>query len=253
VNTQADEILVRNGAMSPDTMAMRANLDPDDERQKADANPSPQVLNALGVGDTRPGQPGISGKTTSRGVPAGKEPGPSVNPMRAEEGMLESSYEPQSKDKPTQEDMAMASVLLPGEWLTQTKTEIMGLPINGTNPRDNGVRVEYEPGIGGVYLGIVDNQKVWAVDASAFMVKYGLPDFVVAGNSERCPMIPAGVILVDWAYSPADLRHDVYHEIIEYKLMSVGKWAYARAHKIANYFEMQFLLELRPELQGLRP
>ena len=77
VNTQADEILVRNGAMSPDTMAMRANLDPTQEREKSKANPSPQLT---GNGDKRSNQPGMSGKATARAIPKNDEPGPKANP-----------------------------------------------------------------------------------------------------------------------------------------------------------------------------
>ena len=82
-DTQADEILVRNGAMSADTMAMRANLDPEDERMKAKANPSPQVVaDTQGTGNTRSNQAPMDGKVTARAVPSGAEPGPDANVQR---------------------------------------------------------------------------------------------------------------------------------------------------------------------------
>ena len=35
--------------------------------------------------------------------------------------------------------------------------------------------------------------------------------------------------------------------------MAVGRWAYALAHKIANYYEKAYLMMLRPELAALKP
>ena len=90
VNTQADEILVRNKAMSPATMAMRANLDPEDEWDKSEERPSPQVVDPSGAtGNTRSLQPGSGGGSTARGVPTGSEPGPGVNPRGLNPGKAE--------------------------------------------------------------------------------------------------------------------------------------------------------------------
>lgn len=80
-DTQADEILVRNGAMSITTMSMRDGLDPRLERQMAEENPSP-VLTAGGTGDTRSNQAPIDGKATARGLPSGSEPGPAANAQK---------------------------------------------------------------------------------------------------------------------------------------------------------------------------
>jgi len=89
VDTQADEILVRNKAMSPATMSMRANLNPEDEWEKSEEKPSPQVVDAEegpATGNTRSMQPKAGGGTTARGVPKNNEPGPGVNPSKAEMG-----------------------------------------------------------------------------------------------------------------------------------------------------------------------
>jgi hypothetical protein len=83
-NTQADEILVRNRAMSPSTMSKRANLDPEDEWSDSGNRPSPQVVDPQD-GDTRTIQPKAgSGQGVGRGVPRSHEPGPGINPERAE-------------------------------------------------------------------------------------------------------------------------------------------------------------------------
>lgn len=246
VSTQADEILVRNGAMSPDTMAMRANLDPADEREKAKANPSPQVV---GSGDTRSNQPGM-GKATARAVPKHSEPGPGANSNATKEGLEESSHDTKSSDKPTTEDMAMADILLPYDWREATKAQILGLPISGGPPRSTGIRTEYEPGIESVYLGLVDGLAVYAVDTAAVMVKHDCCDFVVAGNSTRYPWIPDNVILVDWNYPLGDMAHNLYHEVVEWRCQNVGKWSYARAHRVAGSLEREWLISLRPELVG---
>jgi hypothetical protein len=252
-DTQADEILVRNGAMSSETMAMRANLDPANERAKAEANPSPATQGAAGgVGDKRAFQAPVDGKATVRGVPSGSEPGPAANAQRSREGLEESSGDARSKDKPTTEDLAMAAIVITPEWVAQTKREILALPRTEypLNPAQAG---EYEPGVRGILLGGVDDQRVWAVDMRALSVKYDLPDLVVAGNSERWSVIPASDLLVDWVFTAADRACDLLHECAEYKLMRDGKWAYARAHRVANGLERDWLLELRPELRGLAP
>lgn len=82
-NTQADEILVRNKAMSPATMARRASLDPEDEWERSEDRPSPMADQA-GDGDTRTTQPKQGSGQGARGVPRTHEPGPGINPERAE-------------------------------------------------------------------------------------------------------------------------------------------------------------------------
>lgn len=247
VNTQADEILVRAGAMSSETMSTRWNLDPEQEREKIKKNPSPEQAAALG--NNAQNQPGLAKQASGRGVPAGKETGPSVNPRR--EGLEEGAYEPHSQDSPSQAEMAMASVLVTPDWIAKTKAEILSLPITAGSPKDSGIRMEYELGVQGVYLGIVDQQKVWAVDADAIMVKHDAHDFVVAGNHMRWAWIPDDVILVDWSYAPSAMAHDLYHEAVETRLMSLGRWSYAMAHRIANSLEREWMLELRPDLAAI--
>lgn len=254
VNTQADEILVRNGAMSPDTMAMRANLDPEDEREKAKANPSPQVISALagpggGLGDKRSMQPSLKGGSAGRGVPPGQEVGPGVNPSRAEKGMTEELQE--AVASPTGEDHAMAELVLPESWRHQTKSEILGLSHTQAPPVTVGLRAQFEPGVSGVYLGIAAGFGVWAVDSAALAVAHDIDGFGSAGNCEHWPFLPHKTIVVDWAKSGPELQTMVYHEIVEAVLLGLGKWSYARAHRYSTYMERDWLVSLRPELQGV--
>jgi hypothetical protein len=167
--------------------------------------------------------------------------------------MQESSHEPQSQDKPTGEDLTMAAKIITPEWLDLTKRELQALPQMQGSPRDNGPQGEYEPGVQGMYLGIVDQQQVWAVDFDALVIKYGLPDLCVGANSCRWPQIPVDKIIIDWAYPIQDLLHVAIHELVEFFLMRNG-WSYSRAHRYANQgpgCERDYLLAIRPELQSL--
>ena len=77
---------------------------------------------------------------------------------------------------------------------------------------------------------------------------------MVAGNSERWPFVPPSVIFVDWSFTAADRDADLLHECCEFVMMRDGKWSYSLAHKLANYFELDWLLTvLRPELASLKP
>ena len=166
--------------------------------------------------------------------------------------LRESSYEPHPQDEPTQAELDMARVFITDDWLAKTKAEILGLAQFPHNPREDGQRVEYEPGVVGVYLGVADGQEVYAVDPDAMMVKHDAMDFVVAGNHMRWPWIASNRIVVDWSYATLDALHALLHEIIETRLMALGKWSYALAHKIANHYERLWLLSLRPELAALK-
>jgi len=247
--TQADEILWRCGAMSTATMAMHANLDPEDEKAKG-AKPQ---LKGQGSGDTRSHQPSLKGGKPGRGVPVGKEPGPGVNPRRAEEGLDESSHEPHAKELPTQAELNMASTLLTDQWCIQTKAEILGLPNTGTAIQNTGVRVPYEDGLDAVLLGVVDGQRVLGVDAAAVMLKHDAHGFVCCANHERFPWVSVDVILVDWALPVGAILPTLWHDVVETRLMSVGKWPYSMAHNVARYYEIQWLREIRPDLAGLAP
>lgn len=253
--TQADDLLVKDGAMSRKTMMMRAGLNPSDEEREVEKERKQDIDNqneimasgqplSIGAGRTQAGRQ----KVTGRPISAKDEPGVKANPQKAEEGLMESEKE--TPDKPTQEDIAMAAQIIPDGWLERAKAEILGLAGLSTLQREI---QEYEPGIKGIYLGIVDGQQVWAVDMDAVMVKYNAPDFVVAGNSERWDFVPSDKILVDLSFNAADKAHDILHELIEQRLMRAG-WAYARAHRYANLgpgCEMEWLLSLRPELKAL--
>jgi len=243
-NTQADEILVRNGAMSIETMAARANLDPEDEQARIKRTPSP----ALQKANDQPKQAPLNTKPTNRGVPPGKEPGPQVN--RTQGTTQEVVEESVRITPPTQEDFAMAATVLGDDWVEQTRMEILGLPVTDGCPRDMGVRAEYQPGIEGVYLGTVAGRQVWAVDPSAIALKHNTESFVVAGNSEYWPFLVPDTIIADWSRRTSDLWTVIFHELAEAKLMADGKWAYARAHRMATHLDRQWLRALRPELQN---
>jgi hypothetical protein len=261
-DAQADEIYIRNGALSTETMSERGGFDPDVEMPRIKANPPPALAAAQnaatpsgGDGDKRSHQAPKMGKPTARGVPAGREPGPGVNPQRAEEGLEESSHEPQSADRPTQEDLAMATKIITPEWLATTKRELLGLPQTAGAPRESSPGTSYEPGIEGFLLGTVDEQAVWAVDMDALGIKYDAPDLIVGANTFRWGFVPRNMILVDWVLPVKDWLHVALHELIEQRLMG-GGFAYARAHRCANRMpggEIDFLLELRPELKALVP
>jgi len=170
------------------------------------------------------------------------------------ERMQESSHDHRGYDKPTKEDIAMAEKILTDDWKEATKKELLSLPRFPHSPREDGVKQEIEPGIEAVYLGIVDKQAVYAVDPDAVMAKYNCADFVVAGNSEKWKgIVPDNMIYIDWSYNPPDASHDGLHECGEFRLCQAG-WTYLRAHKYSNWgpgMEMEWLLELRPELKAL--
>jgi len=168
------------------------------------------------------------------------------------ERMQEHSGDSGGLNNPTEAELNMAKVWITDDWLKTTKAEILALP-RMKEPIDPETAIEYEPGVKGFYLGIVDGQKVWAVDMRAMAVKYRSPDTIVAGNSERWDFVPEDVIFVDWSFVAYDRQDDLLHETSEFFLMRDGKWSYSLAHKLANYFELQFLLELRPELTELVP
>ncbi len=272
-DAQADEIYLRCGALSRQSMAERGGFDWAVENPRIEDDPPPPYAaakagaenaeklakapipdpNAGGGGfdNKRSNQAPLNAKPTGRGVPPGKEPGPSQNPQKTGEELEEHSSDERSKEKPTGEDMRMANILLPQSWHEAIKQQILALPASANVPRDSAVTT-YEPGVKGSRLGVVNGEEVWAVDMRALSVKHDIPDLVVAGNSEKWPSIPKDRIVVDWSFEPRDRACDLYHEIIEEALMSLGGWGYARAHRVANYFEMEWLLTLRPELATLR-
>lgn len=255
---QADEILIRSGAMSTETMAERHGLDPSVEGPRIKANPPPALVAAQAAanpmsGDQRSHQAPLHSKSTARGVPGGKEPGPGANPQRAEEDVLESSHDPVPQDAPTQAEMAMAQVWITDDWLRTTKAEIRALPRTEGPPNPDGLPF-YEPGVKGLRLGVVDGQTVWSVDMRALSVRHSAPDVVIAGNSERWKWCPEDVVFVDWSFTSVDRSADLLHECCEFRMMCLGRFGYPLAHKCANRFETDWLLsELRPELQALVP
>jgi capsid protein len=266
---QANQIMVQNKVKSIQTWQQEEGLDPEVEDANIKANPAPTVEQAQAQaessraaseggspqpksrgGSARPFRPDQEPRQEARAAKRTMEEERPRRSIRRRDRFVEHSSDERSTMKPTQEDMAMAGIWLTPEWLAKTKQDILALP---AGPRGSEVvEWEYEPGVRGSRLGIVDGQEVWAVDMRAMVVKYNCPDLICAGNSEKWPFIPDDKIVVDWSFVPYDRGLDVFHECIEYLLMK-AKWAYARAHRVSNHFENEWLLELRPELAALKP
>jgi hypothetical protein len=249
--TQANQILWQCGAMSSDTMAMQANLDPSDEKAKG---AEPKIAN----GDTNPAQAGKA-KSTARGVPAGKEPGPGVNPTnveRAKQESLDESVASRNEQRPTAEDLRVAASFITPEWLEATKRELLGLPQTmGSIKNSNFAYTTYEDGIQGFYMGVVDGQQVWGVDFGALIVKHNAPDLGVVANSDEYGFVPRNHILVNWDHGIQDVMPAILHELIEQKAQTEIGWNHARACRLAAYMpggEMDFRLALRPDLLALQ-
>lgn len=253
---QANQIKVQCGVLSITTWQKKDGLNPETEEANKQKNPSPLTAAPTdgGTDGTRP-----RNRQTSNARPfnASEEPRQqqrASGATREEQSQLqEGSYEPHPKDTPTPAELAMAEVFISEEWLEKTKGEIQALPSGDKPPREWSPRLEYEPGVQGVALGHVADKTVIAVDATAVMVAHETMDFVVAGNHMRWDWIPSDTILVDWSYPPVEAFHDILHELVETRLMAIGRWSYAMAHKIANHYEKQWLLVLRPELNAIKP
>ena len=211
------------------------------------SNGSTQPRNRMGA-SARPFRPDDEGRQMQRSSGATVE---DLFERFMAERLQESSHDHGHPDQPTNEDIAMAKAILTDDWKAATKAEILALPNFAHCPRLDAAAKELEPGVKGIYLGMVDKQKVYAVDPDGVMIKYKCADFVVAGNSEKWKgIVPDDLIYIDWSYNPIDAAHDCLHECGEYRLMQAG-WAYVRAHKYANWgpgMEMDWLLELRSDL-----
>jgi len=85
------------------------------------------------------------------------------------------------------------------------------------------------------------------------MLKHDAHGFVCCANHERFPWVSVDVILVDWALPVGAILPTLWHDVVETRLMSVGKWPYSMAHNVARYYEIQWLREIRPDLAGLAP
>jgi hypothetical protein len=164
--------------------------------------------------------------------------------------LQESSHDPAGHDKPTESELAMATVWITDDFLAKIKSEILSLP-RMKEPIDPATAGEYEPGVKGLRLGVVDNQTVWAVDMREMSVRHDSADTIVAGNSERWPFLPPEIIFVDWSFVAYDRNCDLLHECCEFVMMRDGKFSYSLAHKLSNYFEREWLFVLRPELKVL--
>jgi len=246
---QADQLLVQSKAMSPQTMGLRHNVDPNVEIPKIKQHEKdfPPLDTKAAGGPVGNRQMAGRQKVTARPFRADDEPAPRAHPQRSQEGLEEAADSHYSQDKPAGEDWAMVAKILPDGWAERTKGEILALAT------ENLAAAEYAPGAQGYYMGDVDGQQVWSVDMTTFRVQYGIADILVAGNSALYDWIPADRIYVDRDFKPQAKGHCIYHEAIEARLMSFG-WAYARAHRMAGAMELEWLLDdLRPELADLKP
>ena len=143
--------------------------------------------------------------------------------------------EAKEKVKPNDKD---AAALITPEWLKKRKLEISKLQ----EPWESSVE-EVAPGIMGAMLGKINGHKVFAVDATKVQLKYDM-DFVVAGNHEKWPWIPAGQFWVDKSYRMMDAAHDLLHESTEQHIMKKLHWEYDDAHIYANKIEKQYTKDL---------
>lgn len=290
-DAQANHIYLQDGVISLTTVQQQLNLDPETERANKEKNPTTMAEAAEAAeqmakdtlsaktadtstqprnrhtSNARPFSASQEGRQKQRASGATREEewhygDPSeIGPSWGKEmlwalfqgRMQEHSGDDRSATKPTQEDMGMSAVLLTADWLLKTKDEILALPRFSGSPRDNMASTDYEPGVPGIRMGNVDGQEVWAVDMQALSIKHNCPSLSVAGNHAKWDFVPADKILVDWSSSMADRAADILHEVVETRLMDVGKWAYARAHRISGHFADQWLLVLRPELNALKP
>ena len=266
---QARQLECQNKVLSKTTWRQIRGYDPRREETniKSEAKTELEVQTIQGVAPGQPGGPGGTAtagggngtgkvRVNARPFTADQEPRQqqrASGATREEEGrMVETAHDAYSQDLPTQAEMEMSKVLLTDEWLAQTKGEILALP-RMTVPADpSTVPTEYEPGVKGMYLGIVDGQEVYAVDMRAVEILHRCPGVIVAGNHMKWDFIPADKIIVDWAFMAADRSADLLHEVGETRLMAVGKWPYAMAHRTINAYETAFLLEQRPDLVALK-
>jgi len=263
---QANQIKQACGVLSTVTWQQWEGLNPARERANEKKYPSPAVVAANAAGqDSGTAQPRNKQGGSARPFSADQEgrqiqraSGATVEEVLEDffrSRFKESSHDHRSQqERPTAEDIAMAALILTDDWKFQTKAEILALPNFAHSPRESNMKVDLEPGIQGIYLGIVDKQKVYAVDPTAIMVKYNCADFVVAGNSMKWKgIVPDDLIYIDHSYNAIDAAHDCLHECGEFRLEQAG-WSYPRAHKYSNWgpdMEMDWILVLRPDLKAL--
>jgi hypothetical protein len=91
--------------------------------------------------------------------------------------------------------------------------------------------------------GFLANVKGFAVYAKDFAPIEATADMdlVVGGNFQRYPtLIPENQIWIDRKEAPAEWTHIALHEIVETVLMLSG-WTYDDAHKVANFYERQYM------------
>lgn len=248
LSAQAGEIMVRSGAMSLETYAEKNGLDPDVEQPRIKANPPPAVQVMLhppapagglgGADNKRSHQAAVSTQSAGRSVPAGQEAGPSQNPQKAAESLVEHAGHAGGSAAVTSEEQAMADTIITSEWLASIKDEINTFPRQGSPIATyaNG----YAPGIDGQKIGTLDGMAVWSVDMRALAFKNNLP--------MRQTCITDDTVFLSPAAFCCDMRCEILHDCIERRLVEVGKWSDARACRYAKQCEQAWLCQLRPEL-----
>jgi capsid protein len=261
---QAHHIYLQDGVESLTTVQQELGLDPKVETANKEANKTTMAVAAEQAATA------AADKAASDGMQARNKQGSTARPFSpSQEGrqkqrasgatreeetrMLETAHDAYSQDLPTQAELAMSEVLLTPAWLINTKKEILELLRIPAPANPSAVATEYEPGVKGYPLGVVDGQTVYAVDMRAMEIKYRCPGLIVAGNHMAWDFIAPDKIVVDWSFTAADRAADLIHEIGEARLMDIGRWPYAMAHRTINAYETAFLLELRPELAPLAP
>ena len=280
-DAQANQIKVQCGVLSIETWQQQEGLNPTRERANTAAEKEATAKQTAELAKKYPlpiesqsGNAGTNGQSSSGTKQARNKQGGSARPFSAdqegrqiqrtsgatvEEVAAEtvSRFQEDAHDSnwPSKEDNEMAAKILTDAWKESTKQQILLLQDAGGTPSEIDAQFmqDYEPGIKGKMLGTVNGQQVWATDFRALMVKYGAPNLVVAGNSQRWKFVPKDRIIVDWSYTAKDRACDILHEEGEQLLMEHG-WGYNRAHKYADHghdMEFDWLLVIRPELKVL--
>lgn len=84
--------------------------------------------------------------------------------------------------------------------------------------------------------------KIYMVDGNDVKTKYDM-DFVEAGNSEAKDYIPKNEIWIDSSTDVANIKFNIYHEVIERFYMNVYNYDYEKAHDLANTIEKQMRIK----------
>ena len=139
----------------------------------------------------------------------------------------------------TLDDKKAAAKVITPAWLQRVKKEIESLESHGEDRNDFQVLI---PNVQGLYLGDVNDHRVFAVVANQVMTHY-YRSWTTGGNHERYSWIPKRQIWISRLLGPDEGDHDCLHEIVETEIMASLGWPYDRAHEVADAYEYDFMIE----------